>query len=144
MAIELSKTIKCSQLELAAKIRRIFCDEDKLSIMRISREMNQVFIRAYNENDTINMIYSLNGMALFSERMDSTEKSLQYFYGALQLAEQSNNQAQEGFVLNNLGLLKMNLGASDSAYTDFNRGLEIAKSIKDVRLEGVTLKIMGS
>jgi len=134
-AIELSKSIKCPQLELAAKIRRIFCDEDKLSIMRTSREMHQVFIKAYNQNDTINMIYSLNGLALFHDRMDSTEKSLQYYYGALQLAEQSNNKAQEGFVLNNLGLLKMNLGATDSAYADFNKGLEIARSIKDLRLE---------
>ncbi len=134
-AIELTEEIGCERLNIAASIRSIFCDENDISAIQLSRRMQYEMVRSVNSNDTINMIYSLNGLALFHERMDSTEKSLRFYYQALTLSEQSNNLPQEGFILNNLGLAKLGLGARDSAYADYKEGLRIAIETNDLRLE---------
>lgn len=134
-AVVLGDQLGNDQLSTTASIRLIFCDENEKSAMELTRLMSGEFETSYNNQDTINMIYSLNGLAQFYDRMDSTEKALKMYYNGLYLSEKSHNRPQEGFILNNLGLMKMDLGAHDSAYADYQRGLIIAQETKDLRLE---------
>lgn len=124
-----------SRIEITAKVRRVFCDEYEKSAPELARQMEEIFKLSLIRNDTINMIYSLNGLGLFYSRMDSTEKSLLCHNWALSLSQSGNHKFEEAFVLNNLGLLKLESGLKDSAYTDFMRGLSISKDLKNDRLE---------
>ena len=114
-AILIAQKIKNPRLELTANIRRIFCDENERSALELSRRMEQVFMMSYQHNDTINMIYSLNGLGLFYDRMDSTAKSLKCYYAALSLSESSQNFFEKAFILNTMRLKKLEIGYLDSA-----------------------------
>lgn len=131
----IAKKIGNSRIEITAKVRRVFCDEYEKSAPELSRQMEEIFKLALVRNDTINMIYSLNGLGLFYSRMDSTEKSLLCHNWALSLSQTGNHKFEEAFVLNNLGLLKLESGLNDSAYVDFMRGLSISQELKNDRLE---------
>jgi signal transduction histidine kinase len=124
-----------SQIEITANIRRVFCDEYEKSALELSRRMFENFKSAYQQNDTINMIYSLNGLGLFYDRMDSTAKALNCHNWALSLAQSSKLRFEEAFVLNNIGLMKLEMGLKDSAYADFTKGLAISQKLKNDRLE---------
>lgn len=132
-----------SQIEITADIRRVFCDEYDKTALELARRMEGNFLRAYEKNDTINMIYSLNGMGLFFDRMDSTSRSFKCHSWALYLAESSENRFEEAFILNNMGLMKLEMGSLDSAYADFIRGLSIARELKNDRLECHLMENLG-
>jgi signal transduction histidine kinase len=134
-ASALADTIGNSRIKITANIRRVFCDESEKSALELSRRMEANFKAALQHNDTINMIYSLNGLGLFFDRMDSTNKALKCHYGALRLSEESKLTFEVAFVLNNLGLMKLEMGYMDSAYADFSRGLVLAKELSNERLE---------
>ncbi len=124
-----------SKIEITANIRRVFCDEYEKSALELSRRMFENFKSAYQQNDTINMIYSLNGLGLFYDRMDSTAKALNCHNWALTLSQSSRLRFEEAFVLNNIGLMKLEMGLRDSAYADFTKGLAISQQLKNERLE---------
>ncbi|MBI3135746.1 MAG: hypothetical protein HYZ14_13805 [Bacteroidetes bacterium] len=134
-ASSIAHLIGNSQIEITANIRRVFCDEYEKSALELSRRMEANFMAAFQQNDTINMIYSLNGLGLFFDRMDSTNKALRCHYWALTLSETGNYRFEEAFVLNNLGLIKLEMGLLDSAYADFTHGLAITQELKNERLE---------
>ncbi|MBK6951856.1 MAG: hypothetical protein IPH24_07325 [Crocinitomicaceae bacterium] len=134
-AASIAHQIGNSQIEITANIRRVFCDEYEKSALELSRRMFENFKSAYQQNDTINMIYSLNGLGLFYDRMDSTAKALNCHNWALTLSQSSNLLFEESFVLNNIGLMKLEMGLRDSAYADFTKGLAISQQLKNDRLE---------
>lgn len=134
-ASHIAHRIGNSQIEITSNIRRVFCDEFEKSALELSRRMFENFKSAYQHNDTINMIYSLNGLGLFYDRMDSTAKAMNCHNWALTLSESGNLRFEEAFVLNNIGLLKLEMGLKDSAYADFMKGLAISKELKNERLE---------
>ncbi len=134
-AASIAHQIGNSQIEITANIRRVFCDEYEKSALELSRRMFENFKSAYQQNDTINMIYSLNGLGLFYDRMDSTAKALNCHNWALTLSQSSNLLFEEAFVLNNIGLMKLEMGLRDSAYADFTKGLAISQQLKNDRLE---------
>ena len=134
-AVDVAKKIDNSRLEITANIRRVFCDENDSPALELSRRMEVNFIRSYQINDTINMIYSLNGLGLFYNRMDSSSRAMNYYYNALYLAEESNNGFEEAFILNNMGLMKLQLGYLDSAFADFSKGKKISEKLGYDRLE---------
>lgn len=134
-AAAIAHQIGNSQIEITANIRRVFCDEYEKSALELSRRMFENFKSAYQQNDTINMIYSLNGLGLFYDRMDSTAKALNCHNWALTLAQSSKLRFEEAFVLNNIGLMKLEMGLRDSAYADFTKGLAISQALKNERLE---------
>jgi tetratricopeptide (TPR) repeat protein len=134
-AASIAHQIGNSQIEITANIRRVFCDEYEKSALELSRRMFENFKSAYQQNDTINMIYSLNGLGLFYDRMDSTAKALNCHNWALTLSQSGKLRFEEAFVLNNIGLMKLEMGLKDSAYADFTKGLEISQQLKNERLE---------
>lgn len=134
-ASSIAHQIGNNRIETTANIRRVFCDEYEKSAMELSRRMEANFMEAFQHNDTINMIYSLNGLGLFFDRMDSTGKALTCHYWALNLSESAHYRFEEAFVLNNLGLIKLEMGLLDSAYADFTNGLVISQQLKNERLE---------
>lgn len=134
-AMTIADQIGNSQIEITANIRRVFCDEYEKSALELTRRMFENFENAYHQNDTINMIYSLNGLGLFYDRMDSTAKALNCHNWALTLSESGNLQFEQAFVLNNIGLMKLEMGLRDSAYSDFTKGLAISHKLKNDRLE---------
>jgi signal transduction histidine kinase len=123
------------RIENTANIRRVFCDEYEISAFELSRRMEKNFYNSLRFNDTINMIYSLSGLGLFFDRMDSTAKSFMCHSNALHLSQIGKYRFEEAFILNNIGLMKLELGNLDSAYSDFMKGLEIAQELKNERLE---------
>lgn len=142
-AIEIADEIDQHQLYRTAKIRRIFCDDYLKSNYVLAQEMKTVFSDSYRERDTINMIYALNGMGLFYGNLDSISLTLKIYYGALELAEKSGNDYEKGFILNNLALVKYDLGAKDSALSDFEKCLTISKQTDNLLLSGMAELNMG-
>ena len=126
-----------------AKIRKLFTDEYKKTYYQLSKEMEEIYVSSYNARDTINMLYSLNGLGLFYDGMDSMAISMKIYYEALKLAELSGNKTELGFIHNNLGLIKLNLGANDSARADFMECIEIGKELDNVALISIGRQNMG-
>jgi signal transduction histidine kinase len=142
-AMEVSSQTGNDQTFRSAKVRRIFCDEYRKTKYQMAKEMEAVYVDSYNKRDTINMLYSLNGLGIFYGDIDSVSLSLNIYYEALKLAELSKNEYETGFILNNLGLIKYNLGALDSAYSDFNRCKEIGIETNRPSLEGIGRQNLG-
>ena len=142
-ALGITSELGNDQLFRTAKIRRIFSDEYKKTKYQMAKEMEEIYFDSYNKRDTINMLYSLNGLGIFYGDMDSVSLSLKIFYEALRLSELSNNKYEQGFILNNLGLIKYDLGAHDSAFSDFKKTLKIGIETKNISLEGIGRQNMG-
>lgn len=136
LAIEKSLESNNKKLKRTATIRRIFCDEFEKSSLEQSRLMRNQLKKSEDESDTINMIYSLNGLGLFYSQMDSTELAMKQYYRGLKLTELTKNRYEQGFILNNLGLMKLELKMLDDAYDDFKKGLDIADKLNNIILEG--------
>ncbi|MCB9224777.1 MAG: sensor histidine kinase [Crocinitomicaceae bacterium] len=143
LATERATQIGSDQLYRTAEIRRIFCDEYKKTKYQMAKEMESIYVDSYNKRDTINMLYSLNGLGIFYGDMDSVSISLKIYYEALKLAELTQNKYETGFILNNLGLIKFNLGAADSAYSDFKRCMELGIELGNISLEGIGRQNLG-
>ncbi|UKN01473.1 histidine kinase [Paracrocinitomix mangrovi] len=142
-AIDLSKSINNKPIYRTARIRKIFTDEYKKTKYLMAKDMEQVYIDSYNDRDTLNMIYSLNGLGVFYGDIDSVSLSLMIYYEALKLSDASNNQYEKGFILNNLGLIKYELGALDSAASDFKNCLEIGLETGNLGLQGIGRQNLG-
>lgn len=128
---------------LASKVRKIFCDDNEKSPLEQFRLINDAFNESKKEQDTLNMIYSLNGMSLYAERFDSLKLSVKKLYEALSLANSSNNNYEKAFILNNLSLKKISLGIPDSALVDLRNAEKITKSLDNTRLMCYVLQNTG-
>lgn len=142
-AIERANEIGNMQIYRTAKIRRIFSDEYHKTKYQMAKEMEAIYLDAMNVNDTINVLYSLNGLGLFYGDMDSTSLSVKIYYEALRMADMSENLYEKAFILNNLGLLKYDLGAKDSAYSDFMQCLSIGKELNNLSLQAIAHQNLG-
>lgn len=143
LALKTSKEIGNDQIYRTAKIRKIFTDEYKKTKYQMTEEMKSVYVESYNQKDTINLLYSLNGLGLFYQDMDSMALAMNIFYEALRIAELSDNKNELGFIHNNLGLLKYDLGARDSAFSDFKQCLKIGEELNNVSLQAIARQNMG-
>lgn len=142
-AIEKSTEINHDQLYRTAKIRKIFCEEYTATKSQMANEMKLVYIDSYNKKDTLNMLYSLNGMGIFYRDLDSVSLALKIYYEALRLAEMSQNKNELAFIHNNLGLIKYDLGALDSAFSDFSICLALGEEQDDKALQSIAKQNMG-
>lgn len=142
-AMMISSEIGNDQIYKTAKIRMIFTEENKKTKYQMAKEMEPIYYDSYNKKDTINMLYSLNGLGIFYGNLDSLSLSMSIFYEALRLADLSNNQYEKGFILNNLGLLKYDLGAIDSAFSDFKMCLRIGEELENLSLQGIARQNLG-
>jgi signal transduction histidine kinase len=127
------------QLLSTAKIRKLFVigkgNDSKIMLGLMQDE----FEIAKKHKDTLNMIYSLNGIAQYHENLDNTEACIENYIKAIGLAQTTKNEFEYGFLLNNLGLLKLGLKAPEEGLADFKKGLKIAKTLNNIRLE-ITIK----
>jgi signal transduction histidine kinase len=62
---------------------------------------------------------------------------------AMRLAQESGNEYEYGFLLNNLGVTKLDFGDPESAIKDFESALIIAKKVENPRLELTVLENIG-
>lgn len=134
-AIEMADRIKNPQLRSSASIRKLFVI-DRLSDPDIMLQfMEDEYQKAKKRKDTLNMIYSLNGLAMYNERLDKNKESIRLYVDAMKLAKSNKNLFEYGFLLNNFGLLKLRMKSPKEAYKDLNEGIEIAKGLENLRLE---------
>lgn len=134
-AIQQADRIKNPQLHSSASIRKLFVI-DRLSDPEIMLQfMEDEYLKAKKRKDTLNMIYSLNGMAMYNERLDQNKESIQQYMDAIKLAKNNQNLFEYGFLLNNFGLLKLRMKSPKDAYKDFQEGIAIAKRLENIRLE---------
>lgn len=142
-AMAMSSELGNDQIFRTAKIRRIFADDYKKTKFQMAKEMEEIYVDSYNKRDTVNSIYSLNGLGIFYGDMDSISWSLKIFYEALRLSDLSNNMYEKGFVLNNLGLIMYDLGALDSAHSNFQQCLNLGLELENKSLEGIARQNLG-
>lgn len=133
--IKLAEKIGNDRLRSSAAIRKIFIIDSSGDPAILLRMMQDEYDDAKKRRDSINMIYSLNGIAGFYGRLDSTKLSISSYMAALKLAQQSKNDYEYAFLLNNIGLIKLRLQSSEEAIKDLKKGLEIAKRVESSRLE---------
>lgn len=134
-ATRLAEQINNKQLRSTAAIRRLFVIDRNADPQIMLGLMTEEYEMAKENKDTLNMIYSLNGLAMYNERLDSTMQSIDLYVKALQIAKENNNRFEYGFLLNNLGLLKLRMHSNDDAYEDLQEGIKIAKELNNIRLE---------
>jgi signal transduction histidine kinase len=142
-AIELANKIGNDQLRSSATIRKIFVIDGYSDAKAMLRLMQDEFDDADERDDTLNMIYSMNGIAMNFERLDSTEQALETYHKAMKLAEDNGNDFEYGFLLNNLGLMKLRLKDPEDARKDFNKGIKISKKLENIRLELILRENLG-
>lgn len=138
-AIRQAEKLDNDQLRSTAAIRKLFILQSSNNSAPILTLMRDEYALARKRKDTLNMIYSLNGQALCYDNLDSTEACINTYVKALRLAKNSGNDYEYGFLLNNLGLLKLRLKSPEEALHDFREGIAIARKLKNTRLE-VTLR----
>lgn len=138
-AIGQADLIRNSQLRSTAVIRKLLVLHGHNNSGPILTLMKDEYAVAASNHDTLNMIYSLNGQALCFDNLDSTKACIDTYMKAIRLAKNSGNEYEYGFLLNNLGLLKLRLKSPKEAAVDFRKGIHIAKKMKNLRLE-VTLR----
>ncbi len=134
-ATNLAVEIGNEQLRSTASIRRLFVIDRNADAKIMLGLMTEEYDQAKANKDTLNMIYSLNGLAMYNERLDSTDRSIDLYVKAMQIAKENNNQFEYGFLLNNLALLQLRMKSNDDAYKDLQEGIEIAKGLENIRLE---------
>lgn len=142
-AIDIADKIDNSRIRSSASIRRLFVMDGRTESSIMLGLMREEYSIAEKNHDTINMIYSLNGLANYSADVDSTKNSIDYYLRAIHLSQENNNIYENGFILNNFGLLKLRLGSPEEAYKDFMKGIEIAKSLNNIHLELIITENLG-
>ncbi len=142
-AILISREIKNEKLRSSASIRKIFVIDNSGDPGILLHMMMDEYKDASKRKDTSNMIYSLNGMAMYYERLDSTKKCIDSYMQCIKLAQQSKKQFEYAFLLNNRGLLKLRLKSPHEAYKDLTEGLKIAKRLESSRLEIILRENLG-
>ncbi len=134
-AIELARKIDNDRLRSSASIRKIFVIDNSADPAILLRMMKDEYEDAKKRKDTSNMIYSLNGLASYYERLDSTSMCINSYMESIRLAQENKKQFEYGFLLNNRGLLKLRLNSPEEARKDLQKGLIIAKKLESSRLE---------
>ncbi len=142
-AIKVADSIGNYQLRSSASIRKLFVIDEGVESSLMLDLMKEEYLIALSNKDTLNMIYSLNGLGSYTADIDSTSSSSEYYIKAIEIAEQSNNEFELGFLYNNFALLKLRLGAPEEAIKDLDRGLEIAKKLNSIRLELILIDNYG-
>lgn len=134
-ATKMASEINNKRLRSTAAIRKLFVIDRNADPNIMLGMMSEEHEIAKSNKDTINMIYSLNGMAMYNERIDSTKQSIDLYIKATQLAKENNNKFEYGFLLNNLALLKLRMKSNDDAFEDLTEGIQIAQELENIRLE---------
>ncbi len=134
-AIIHAEKIRNHQLNSSASIRRLFVIDDRVESSIMFDLMQEEYLIALEFKDTLNMLYSLNGLGSYASDLDSVENSYQFYIQAIELAKESGNEFEHGFLLNNFGLLKLKLNAPEEAFDELKKGMKIAQKLKNVRLE---------
>ncbi|MFT6502293.1 MAG: tetratricopeptide (TPR) repeat protein [Crocinitomicaceae bacterium] len=130
-SIDIASEIKNQKLVSTARIRKIFVIGESTDNKVAFRMMKDEFDAAASNKDTLNMIYSMNGMSLFGEEDSGFDANMR----AIQLAQNSGNEYEYGFLLNNLGVTKLDLDDPPGALADFEKAIDIAKRVENPRLE---------
>jgi tetratricopeptide (TPR) repeat protein len=130
-SIDIASEIKNQKLVSTARIRKIFVLGESTDNKVAYRMMKDEFDAAKSNRDTLNMIYSMNGMSIFGEEDSGFDANMR----AIKLAQNSGNEYEYGFLLNNLGVTKLDLDDPPGALADFEKAMDIAKRVENPRLE---------
>lgn len=82
-------------------------------------------------DDTLGVISQLNDIGNLYKRQSLYEKSLNYFFQALELSEQEGIDRATGSIVSNIGLSFFELDEVDKAEEFYHRALEINKRLDD-------------
>ena len=92
--------------------------EDKLQLIRRSLfESNRV--------DSLFSIPAYNNLGLFYKTYYNYEKALEQFLKVLKLAKKGNDKIYEGIALNNIAILKTEIGDHEEALVLYKRGFDL-------------------
>lgn len=141
-SIALANKIGNKKLLSTARIRKIFVIGESTDNKVAYQLMKDEYDRALAIKDTLNMIYALNGMTIFGKH-DQDDSGYNANMKAINLARDSGFDYEYGFLLNNLGVTKLEFGEQKSAIKDFVKGLEIAKLVENPRLELTIMENFG-
>lgn len=138
---KLARKIGNNTLLSTARIRKIFVIGESTDNKVAYQLMKDEYEFAKANKDTLNMIYGMNGMTLFGEHDE--DSGFEANMKAIRLAQESGNEYEYGFLLNNLGVTKLELGDQEGAFKDFRKGIEIAKRAESPRLELTAMQNIG-
>lgn len=112
--------------ELAVSIGYYLLDQD--SLIAAEDSFSKSYKQAVKQNDTINQINSLRGLAFVHLKEGKKEKSLELYLQALELAKQSRNKPQQAKLFQNIGLLKRYVNKIEESQVDFYKALALIPS----------------
>jgi|GEM_PF-3641636 len=143
-AIVSAEKVSNSRLRTTASIRRLFVIDSRADKKIMISLMNEEYQLSKKNNDSLNMIYSLIGLANYSSDIDSNENSIKFYLEAMDIAKENDYLFEYGVLLNNLGLLKLRLKSPDDAYKDFQEALKISEELNSLRLQLILQENIGN
>lgn len=118
---------------LATKIRENYLDMDD-NIPKAEKVFKNLLAQSEKGKYLENQIVIHNGLGILYESTLKDKEAIQSYLRGLKIAEKGGFKYETGFLLNNLGLLKIKHKNYQSAKKDLERALILAKEVQQSRL----------
>jgi len=132
-AIQVAEQAGDRKLKNSTQIRLAFILSEK-DLLRGELEFKRLLDEAKRKGFIENTIEAYNGLGILSEQRQMHDKSLDYYYQGLKLAEKHNKKYFIALMLNNISLLKQENKQFEEARTDLTRALALAEELSEYRL----------
>jgi len=141
-SIELAEKSKDYQLKNSTEIRLAFI-ELETDVLGAETTFRKLLKEARKKKYIENQIEIYNGLGILYETKLRDDKAVQCYLKGLRISEKHHKDYFTGFLLNNLGLLKLENKHYADAKRDLERGLFLATKSGESRLRFNTLNNLG-
>jgi len=141
-SVEIARKTNDFKLKNSTEIRLAFIQTHN-DIQAAEKSFRKLLIEAKKNNYIENQIEIYNGLGLLYNIRLRNDKAIQCYLLGLRISEKHHKDYFTGFLLNNLGLLKLESKQYASAKKDLERALFLATKSKESRLRFNTLNNLG-
>jgi two-component system NarL family sensor kinase len=120
------------QNRIEIRLTYILSEKD---LLESEKKFRILLEEALKNNYHENSIDAYNALGILYENRLILDKALSYYLKALRIADKNNLTFQQGMVLNNIGLIKMQNKQANEAKKDFEKALKITQGLDEFRLE---------
>jgi signal transduction histidine kinase len=133
-ALSISKNLKYNHAYNIATIRLGYVELEKGIWLAPEKKFLKILEKSKNEKDTIAIIESYNGLAHLNLLKNYKDKAITYYNLAIPIAKNAKKEYYYAFLLNNLGLVLLDLKQETIAKNNFIQALAISEKIQNERL----------
>lgn len=131
-SIQIAKRENDLDLQISTEVRKNYILMDT-NIGAAEKEFNRLLYTAVKNKFFKNQVVIYNGLGILSENSMKDKEALKYYQKGYKIAEKYGFQYEKGFLLNNIGLFKINHKNYEAAKIDLKKALEITKNNSQAR-----------